>query len=98
MKRRPANANVVATLALVIAIGGSTVAGASSLMTGRDIQDDSVTGADIQNGSLTGADIRPGSIGSNSLSHPRNSPTAKPGVQMTEPPVASVESAAAINP
>ena len=68
MKRRPTYANVVATLALVIAIGGTTVAGASSLMTGRDIQDDSVTGADIQNGSLTGADIRAGSIGSNSLS------------------------------
>jgi hypothetical protein len=68
VKRRPTYANVVATLALVLAIGGTTVAGASSLMTGRDIQDDSVTGADIQNGSLTGADIRPGSLGSNSLS------------------------------
>ena len=68
MKRSPTYANVVATLALVLAIGGTTVAGASSLISGRDIQDDSITGADIQNGSLTGADIRPGSLGSNSLS------------------------------
>lgn len=68
MKRRLTYANVVATLALVLAVGGTTVAGASSLMTGRDVQDDSLTGADVQNGSLTGADIRPGSVGSNALS------------------------------
>lgn len=68
MKRRPTYASVAATLALVIAIGGTTVAGASSLLTGRNVQDGSLTGADIENGSLTGADIRPGSVGSNSLS------------------------------
>jgi hypothetical protein len=68
LKRRPTYANVVATLALVLALGGTTVAGASSLLTGHDVKDASLTGADIQNDSLTGADIRPGSVGSNALS------------------------------
>jgi hypothetical protein len=68
LKRRFTYANVVATLALVLAIGGTTIAGASSLMTGRDVQDGSLTGADVENGSLTGVDIRPGSLGSNDLS------------------------------
>jgi hypothetical protein len=58
-------ANVVATLALVVAIGGSAVAaGAQELITGRDVQDGSLTGADVQNHSLTGADIASGSLGS----------------------------------
>ncbi|HEY3613148.1 MAG TPA: hypothetical protein VGK92_05555 [Gaiellales bacterium] len=68
MKRRPTYANVVATLALFLAIGGTTVAGAAGLLSGKDVQDGSLTGADIQNGSLTGADIRAGSLGSNALS------------------------------
>ena len=68
MKRRPTYANVVATLALFLAIGGTTIAGAAGLLSGKDVQDDSLTGADVQNGSLTGADLRPGSVGSNALS------------------------------
>jgi hypothetical protein len=59
---------VVATLALVLAIGGPAAAGAQSLLTGRNVKDDSLTGADIQNDSLTGADIRDGSLGSNLFS------------------------------
>src|ERR1700712_3741954 len=68
VKRRPTYANVVATLALFLAIGGTTVAGAAGLMNGKDVQDESLTGADVQNGSLTGADVKPGSLGSNALS------------------------------
>ena len=68
MSHRPRYANVAATLALALAIGGPAVAGAQSLLTGRDVKDDSLTGADIQNDSLTGADIRPGSLGSNVFS------------------------------
>ena len=66
--KRPTYANVVATLALFLAIGGTTVAGAAGLLNGKDVQDESLTGADVQNGSLTGADVRPGSLGSNALS------------------------------
>jgi uncharacterized protein YjbI with pentapeptide repeats len=57
-------ANVAALLALVVAVGGPAVAGAQSLLTGADVQDESLTGADIQNHTLSGADIRAGSLGS----------------------------------
>ena len=63
LRHRASYSSVVATLALVLAIGGPAAAGAQSLLTGRNVKDDSLTGADIQNDSLTGADIRDGSLG-----------------------------------
>jgi hypothetical protein len=56
--------NVVAVLALVVAVGGPAVAGAQNFLTGRDVQDESLTGADIENHTLSAADIRAGSLGS----------------------------------
>ena len=68
MKHRLSYASVTATLALLLAVGGTSAVGAQALLTGRNVKDDSLTGADIQNDSLTGADIRDGSLGSNLLS------------------------------
>ncbi len=45
-------ANVMATLALFIALGGTAVAGTRLIITGADVQDRSLTGADIADGSL----------------------------------------------
>ena len=53
--------NVVAFLALFIALGGTAVA-ARPLLTGADIQDESLTGSDIADGSLAGADVQNGSL------------------------------------
>lgn len=61
-------ANITATLALFLAVGGSAAAGAQALLTGREVKDGSLTAADIQNHSLTGAEIRSGSLGSNLFS------------------------------
>jgi hypothetical protein len=70
MKHRLSYASVTATLALLIAVGGTTAVGAQALLTGRNVKDGSLSGADIHNDSLTGADIRPGSLGSNVFSAP----------------------------
>lgn len=60
-------ANVVATLALFLALGGSAVA-TRTFLTGKDVQDGSLTGADVRNSSLTGADIKNRSLTANDLS------------------------------
>ena len=54
--------NVVAFLALFLALGGTAIA-AKPLLTGADIQDGSLAGADVQNDSLTGDDILESSLG-----------------------------------
>ena len=56
LRSRLTYANVVATLALFSALGGSAYA--TLRVTGANVVDGSLTGADIRNGSLTGADIR----------------------------------------
>jgi hypothetical protein len=55
-------ANVVATLALFLALttGGAYAAG--QLITGKDVKNSSLTGADIKNSSLTGSDVKDGSL------------------------------------
>lgn len=53
-------ADVAATISLVIALGGTSVAAVS--LTGRDVRDGSLTGHDVRDGSLTGRDIRNGSL------------------------------------
>jgi hypothetical protein len=68
VRHRLSYSSIVATLALLLAVGGTAAAGAQSLLTGRSVKDESLTGADIQNDSLTGADIRGGSLGSNVFS------------------------------
>jgi hypothetical protein len=58
MPKRPhlTYANVVATLALFVAIGGSSYAAVQ--LTGASVKDGSLTGRDVKNSSLTGRDVR----------------------------------------
>jgi Collagen triple helix repeat (20 copies) len=53
-------ANVTATLALFVALGGSSYAALS--ITGREVRNGSLTGADLAHGSIGSAEIRNGSI------------------------------------
>jgi hypothetical protein len=53
-------ANVVASLALFVAIGGSSYAAIS--VTGAQVRDGSLSGRDVHNGSLTGKDVRDGTL------------------------------------
>jgi hypothetical protein len=53
-------ANVVATLALFIALGGTSYAALT--ITGKNVKNGSLTGADVKNGSLTGADVKNNSL------------------------------------
>src|SRR3954454_11458635 len=75
LRGRLTYANVVATLALFVALGGSSYAAVTltgrnikdSSLTGRDVKDKSLTGADVKDSSLTGRDVRNGSIGTDDL-------------------------------
>jgi hypothetical protein len=53
-------ANVMATIAVLVALGGTATAAA--LITGRNVKNNSLTGADIKNRSLGGVDIRDSSL------------------------------------
>jgi hypothetical protein len=61
-----ARGNIVAYLALFLALGGTAVA-ARPLLTGADVQDGSLTGADIQNDSLTGSNVLESSLSNLSI-------------------------------
>lgn len=56
MKRHLSYGNVVSTLALFVALGGTSYAAAE--IAGRDVKNNSLTGADVRNGSLTGKDVK----------------------------------------
>jgi hypothetical protein len=56
IRSRLSYANVMATLAVFIALGGSSYA--AIRITGSQIQNNSVTGEDIKNDSLSGADVK----------------------------------------
>jgi hypothetical protein len=53
-------ANVMATVAVFIALGGSSYAALK--VTGKQVKDSSLTGADIRNSSLTGSDVKDRSL------------------------------------
>lgn len=53
-------ANVIATLAMFAALGGSSFAAIS--ITGKQVRDGSLGGRDIHNGSLTSRDVHDGSL------------------------------------
>jgi hypothetical protein len=63
---RPSHGTIVAYLALVVALGGTSYAAVA--ITGRQVKDSSLTGRDVRNGSLTGSDIRRRSVPLNRLS------------------------------
>ena len=57
---RPSPAMIVASVALLVALGGTSYA--ASQLSGADIKDSSLTGADIRNGSLTERDVKSGTL------------------------------------
>jgi hypothetical protein len=69
-KPRPTYANVTATLALFLALGGTsyaaiTITGSNvrnGTLTGSDIKNESLKSGDVDNGSLTGSDLKNGSL------------------------------------
>jgi hypothetical protein len=56
LRTRLTYANVVATLALFVALGGSSYAAIS--VTGKNVKNGSLTGKDIKNSSLTSSDVK----------------------------------------
>lgn len=62
LARHVTYANVVATIALFLALGTGG-AYAANEWTGKNIKNGSLTGADVRNGSLTGADLKDGKVG-----------------------------------
>jgi hypothetical protein len=69
-KPRLTYSNLTATLALFLALGGSsyaaiTISGQNvrnGTLTGSDLKNESVKGRDVDNGSLTGSDLKNGSL------------------------------------
>jgi hypothetical protein len=64
--RRPSPALIVATVALVVAMAGTTYAATQlpkNSVGAKQLKKDSVTGAKVKNGSLTGSDIDIASLG-----------------------------------
>jgi hypothetical protein len=60
LRRRLSYANVVASLALFIALGGTGYAAVT--ITSKNVRDGSLTGKDIKNGSVASADVKDGSL------------------------------------
>ncbi len=58
LRSRLTYANAVASIALFIALGGTSYAIATGSIGTREIKNNSVTGRDVRNSSLTGADVR----------------------------------------
>jgi hypothetical protein len=65
MLQRLSYANVMATIAVFVALGGSSYAAMS--VTGKNVKDATLTGADVKNRSLTGADLKPSSVGGSDI-------------------------------
>ena len=60
VRRRLSYANVLSTVAVFLALGGTSYAAVS--ITGRDVENSSLTGHDVEDASLTGRDIRNSSL------------------------------------
>ena len=65
MRQRLSYANVMATVAVFIALGGSSYAAIT--ITGKNVKDGTLTGADVKNNSLRGADIRANAVNSDDV-------------------------------
>lgn len=63
--RRPGYANVVATLALVVALGGTSYAAVQ--VTGKDVKNGSLSSKDVKNESLKGKDVKDESLSGSDL-------------------------------
>ena len=67
LRRNVTFANVVAVICLFVVLGGSSVAqpavqAAASLITGKQIRNNTITGRDVRESSLTGTDLRNGTL------------------------------------
>lgn len=60
MRTRLTYSNVMASIALFVALGGSSYAAVK--ISGKDVRDNSLTGKDIRNGSLSGKDLKSNAI------------------------------------
>jgi hypothetical protein len=60
LRGRVTYANVMATAAVFLALGGTSYAAVT--ITGKDVKDSSLTGRDVKNSSLTTRDIKDGSL------------------------------------
>src|SRR5580765_6950839 len=61
--KRPSLGTILGATALVVAVGSSGLpADAASLITGKQVKDQSLTGKDIKNGSITAANLAPGAV------------------------------------
>jgi hypothetical protein len=65
MKRALTYSNVMATLAVFVALGGSSYAAIT--ITGKEVRNNSLTGADIRNNSLKSGDLRNNSVKSSDV-------------------------------
>jgi hypothetical protein len=65
MRQRLSYANVMATVAVFIALGGSSYAAIK--ITGKNVKDGTLTSADIKNNSLIGSDVRAGAVKSDDI-------------------------------
>jgi hypothetical protein len=65
VRSRLTYANVIATMALFVALGGSSYAALT--ITGKNVRNGTLTGKDFKRNSLTGKQIREGRLGTNSL-------------------------------
>jgi hypothetical protein len=71
----------VAVAAVLAALGAGTVAGAhaGSLITGRQIRDDSLLSRDLRDGTLTGTDVRDGRLSTADFNGDTTGPAGNPG-------------------
>ena len=65
MRARLSYANVMSTVAVFVALGGSSYAAVK--ITGKDVRNGSLTGKDLRNGTVTGADIKAEAINSDDV-------------------------------
>jgi hypothetical protein len=69
LARQLTYANVVASLALFLVLGGGSAYAAKRLIGGREIARDAITSAKVRDGSLTSADVRDGSLTAKDFKH-----------------------------
>ena len=74
-------ANVMATIAVFVAIGGSAFAASYVITSSSQIKDGAVAGSDIKNSSLTGSDIKDKSLTPNDFSGSVQGPPGAQGPQ-----------------
>jgi hypothetical protein len=67
VRRRLSYANVLSTVAVFLALGGTSYAAVA--ITGRDVENSSLTGHDVEDASLTGRDIRNSSLTGRQVKH-----------------------------